>query len=109
MERFYTFVFVAGIGCFAIAFLLSMVFPWMSLKSYHGMDYQTLEQLPVLRRVYALARRRTFDVHHLGGKALDYAIGALRAAHSGLLPTYLLWFLAGVLVLIYVLTRSMLP
>ena len=45
MERFYTFVFVAGIGCFAIAFLLSMVFPWMSLSEYHGMDYQTLEQL----------------------------------------------------------------
>lgn len=45
MERFYTFVFVAGVGCFGIAFLLSMVFPWMSLKSYHGMDYQTLEQL----------------------------------------------------------------
>jgi len=45
MERFYTFVFVAGIGCFAIAFMLSMVFPWMSLQSYHGMDYLTLEQL----------------------------------------------------------------
>ena len=45
MERFYTFVFVAGIGCFAIAFVLSMVFPWMSLKSYHGMDYLTLEDL----------------------------------------------------------------
>jgi cbb3-type cytochrome c oxidase subunit II len=45
MERFYTFVFVAGIGCFAVAFLLSMVFPWMSLKSYHGMDYSTLEDL----------------------------------------------------------------
>lgn len=45
MERFYTLAFVAGIGCFAIAFLLSMVFPWLSLKSYHGMDYQTLEDL----------------------------------------------------------------
>jgi hypothetical protein len=45
MERFYTFFFVAGIGCFAIAFLLSMVFPWMSLKDYHGMEYATLEQL----------------------------------------------------------------
>lgn len=45
MERFYTLVFVAGLGCFAIAFVLSMVFPWMSLRSYHGMDYQTLEQL----------------------------------------------------------------
>ena len=45
MERFYTLTFVAGLGCFAIAFLLSMVFPWMSLGSYHGMEYQTLEDL----------------------------------------------------------------
>lgn len=45
MERFYTFVFVAGIGCFALAFLVSLVFPWMSLTEYHGMEYQTLEQL----------------------------------------------------------------
>jgi hypothetical protein len=45
MERFATLVFVAGIGCFAIAFVLSMIFPWMSLSSYHGMDYQSLEQL----------------------------------------------------------------
>lgn len=45
MERFYTFVFVAGVGCFGVAFVLSMIFPWMSLESYHGMDYRTLEQL----------------------------------------------------------------
>ncbi len=45
MERFYTLVFVAGIGCFGIAMVLSMVFPWMTLGSYHGMDYQTLEDL----------------------------------------------------------------
>jgi len=45
MERFYTLVFVAGLGCFAIAFLLSFVFPWMSLGSYHGMDYRTLSEL----------------------------------------------------------------
>ncbi len=45
MERFYTFVFVAGIGCFAVAALLSMIFPWRSLSGYHGMDYRTLEDL----------------------------------------------------------------
>ena len=45
MERFTTFVFVAGLGCFAIAIVLSMVFPWLSLSSYHGLDYQTLEEL----------------------------------------------------------------
>lgn len=45
MERFYTFVFVAGIGCFAVAFILSLVFPWASLKSYHGMEFKTLDDL----------------------------------------------------------------
>ena len=45
MEKFYTLFFVAGVGCFAIAALLSLVFPWMTLGSYHGMDFQTLEDL----------------------------------------------------------------
>ncbi|MFT5284190.1 MAG: cytochrome c oxidase cbb3-type subunit 2 [Planctomycetota bacterium] len=45
MERFYTLTFVAGIGCFALAFVLSIVFPVMSLSNYHGMEYQTMEQL----------------------------------------------------------------
>ena len=45
MEKFYTLFFVAGVGCFAVAALLSLVFPWMTLGNYHGMDYQTLEDL----------------------------------------------------------------
>jgi len=45
MERFYTFVFVAGIGCFGVAFVLSMVFPFMTLADYHGMDYRTIEDM----------------------------------------------------------------
>lgn len=45
MERFHTIFFVAGIGCFAIAFVLSMVFPWMTLGSYHGMEFKTLADL----------------------------------------------------------------
>jgi hypothetical protein len=45
MERFPTLFFLAGIGCFAIAAVLSLVFPFMSLQSYHGMEYRTLEQL----------------------------------------------------------------
>jgi hypothetical protein len=45
MEKFYTLFFVAGIGCFVVAIVLSMIFPWMTLHSYHNMQYQTLEQL----------------------------------------------------------------
>lgn len=45
MERFHTMFFVAGVGCFAIAFVLSMVFPWMTLGSYHGMEFKTMADL----------------------------------------------------------------
>lgn len=45
MERFYTLAFVAGIGCFAVAFVLSFIFPWMTIGDYHGVDYRTLEMI----------------------------------------------------------------
>ncbi len=45
MEKFYTLFFVAGIGCFVVAIVLSMVFPFMTLNDYQGMGYQTLEDL----------------------------------------------------------------
>jgi hypothetical protein len=34
MERFPTLFFVAGLGCFAIAAILSLIFPFMTLRSY---------------------------------------------------------------------------
>jgi hypothetical protein len=45
MERFPTLFFVAGIGCFVVALVLSLIFPFMSLKSYHGMDFLGWEEL----------------------------------------------------------------
>ena len=45
MEKFYTLFFVAGIGCFVIAIALSMIFPWLTLGDYEGMEFQTIEQL----------------------------------------------------------------
>lgn len=45
MERFHTLFFVAGIGCFVIAGILSIVFPVITLGSYHGMEFQTMEDL----------------------------------------------------------------
>lgn len=45
MERLTTIFFGAGFGFFAIAFVLSFIFPWATLSSYHGMEFRTLEQL----------------------------------------------------------------
>lgn len=71
MERFHTLVFVAGFGCFAIAFLLSMVFPWMTLGQYHGMEFATLQDL---------AARPSAEFVELAGdfpEAFESAFGAV--------------------------------
>tara|TARA_R110002126_G_scaffold6872_10_gene34735 strand:+ start:895 stop:1503 length:609 start_codon:yes stop_codon:yes gene_type:complete len=68
MERFPTLFFVAGVGCFAVAFLLSLVLPAMTLGNYHDMEYRTMEQLAAvpshefleLERVYPEAFEEAF-------------------------------------------------
>ena len=51
MERFHTVFFAAGLGCFALAFILCLIFPWMSLKKYHGMDYAGWDELTRAERI----------------------------------------------------------
>ena len=48
MERFHTLVFVAGLGCFGIAFVLSMVFPWMTLNDKQT-SYLTMAELATVQ------------------------------------------------------------
>jgi len=45
MEKFYTIIFAAGLGCFILAFVLSLVFPVISLGEYTGMEYRDMESL----------------------------------------------------------------
>ena len=72
-----------------------------------GVDfYATIEQLPVLRRVYPMARARAFDIYYLCRGGLGYFIGALRTAHTGVLPAYLRWFVIGLLVVVWVTTQT---
>lgn len=73
MERFLTLVLVAGLACFAVAFVLSMVFPWMTLDSYHGMQFQTVAEL---------ARTPSPSFHELAQKYPD----AFRSAYGAVSP-----------------------
>jgi NADH:ubiquinone oxidoreductase subunit 5 (subunit L)/multisubunit Na+/H+ antiporter MnhA subunit len=68
-----------------------------------GVDfYETIEALPVLRRMYALARRKWFDLYEGGTAVTFYVVGALRRAHTGALPVYLTWMVLGLLAVLYV-------
>jgi len=68
--------------------------------------YDSIEALPVLQRFYSLTRARAFDIYHLLRKGVNYLIQALRAMHTGVLPAYMRWFVAGLLLVVWVVTQT---
>jgi len=72
-----------------------------------GVDfYLSVEELGPLRRLYAAARRKWFDLYDVGTGVIFYFVELLRTAHSGLLPLYLTWYLAGFLALLWLLATG---
>ena len=69
-----------------------------------GVDfYRTMEEMPPFRGLFSMARRKLFDIYDVGTKMVFYCVEALRAAHTGILPMYLTWFLAGLLAILWLL------
>ena len=68
--------------------------------------YDTIEAMPVLQRFYTLTRARAFDIYHLLRKGVNYLIQALRALHTGVLPAYMRWFVAGLSLVVWVVTQT---
>jgi len=72
-----------------------------------GVDfYNTIEQLPGLQRFYALTRKRVFDIYDFLRRGSNYFIQMLRSLHTGILPVYLRWFVAGLLLVVWVVTET---
>ena len=67
--------------------------------------YDAIEKLPGFRRLYQLARAQILDVYEVGARVTAYLVGVLRTAHSGALPVYLTWFVAGLLIVLYAVTQ----
>ena len=71
-----------------------------------GVDfYSTVRDLRPFASIYEDAEKKFFDVYDLGTRLVFYFVEALRKAHSGRLPSYLTWVLAGLLVLLIVFMR----
>ena len=69
-----------------------------------GVDfYKTVETLAPMQAIYGAARKKLFDIYDVGGKATFFFVEILRRAHGGLLPMYLTWVLAGLLILLWML------
>ncbi|MGD9400859.1 MAG: proton-conducting transporter membrane subunit [bacterium] len=71
-----------------------------------GVDfYETVESMGFFSTMYRWAMKKAFDAYDIGQRISFYFVKALRAIHSGVLPEYLTWVLAGLLVLLVIMLR----
>ncbi|MBU1124536.1 MAG: hypothetical protein KKC84_00750, partial [Candidatus Omnitrophica bacterium] len=75
-------------------------------KRVTGSDfYATIKELGFLRRVYRAAEAGSFDIYEQG-KSVVFGLGKfLQYLHNGILPTYLVWTLLGMIGLFFILFR----
>lgn len=68
--------------------------------------YNTVQDIGILRRIYRLAKRKTFDPYEVGAKITFGFSRMLRYIHNGVLPTYLAWCLLGMGILFWILFKG---
>lgn len=67
--------------------------------------YNTIQELGPLKWIYSRAQKGAFDIYEQG-KVLVFAVGrSLQYLHNGVLPTYIVWTLLGMLGLFFVLVK----
>jgi len=67
--------------------------------------YDTIKEIGFFSKIYRLAEKKVFDIYNVGTKITLVFTRILRYLHNGVLPTYLVWCLLGMLILFYVLLR----
>lgn len=65
--------------------------------------YNTVKELGILKGIYAKAEAGFFDIYEQGKKLVFGIGGFFQFLHNGVLPTYLVWYLLGMLGLFYIL------
>jgi formate hydrogenlyase subunit 3/multisubunit Na+/H+ antiporter MnhD subunit len=67
--------------------------------------YNTIKELGILKGIYNKAEAGCFDIYEQG-KTIVFGVGKfLQFLHNGILPTYLVWTLLGMIVLFFMLVR----
>ena len=64
--------------------------------------YGPIKSLSFLKRLYSRAEKGYFDIYNIGKNIASNISDALSVIHTGILPTYLLWILAGLVVLLLI-------
>jgi formate hydrogenlyase subunit 3/multisubunit Na+/H+ antiporter MnhD subunit len=65
--------------------------------------YNTVKEINILSRIYKLAEAKFFDIYDVGQGLVFRVTAVLRYLHNGILPTYMVWCLLGMILMFFIL------
>ncbi len=65
--------------------------------------YKTFTEFKLFSRIYERAEAKTFDIYDLSKKAVFWLSGGLSNAHTGVLPGYVIWVCAGLVIMLLIM------
>jgi NADH:ubiquinone oxidoreductase subunit 5 (subunit L)/multisubunit Na+/H+ antiporter MnhA subunit len=68
--------------------------------------YETIRNMKGVRKIYAWADVKRFDIYDVTGTSVTGIIKFLRGAHSGVLTSYMAWFIIGLVILLLVVLST---
>jgi formate hydrogenlyase subunit 3/multisubunit Na+/H+ antiporter MnhD subunit len=65
--------------------------------------YKTFTEFGLVSKIYRKAEEKAFDIYDLSKKAVLWLSGRLSSAHTGVLPDYILWVCAGLIIMLLIM------
>lgn len=66
--------------------------------------YKTFTEFSLFSRIYRRAEAKTFDIYDLSKQGVLWLSGRLSSAHTGVLPGYVIWVCAGLILMLLIMT-----
>ena len=72
--------------------------------SYSSLEfYKTISAMKLISFFYEKARKKWFDIYHIGKEIVLGSSSVLSRCHTGILSTYLMWMILGVTIMLIIL------
>ncbi len=65
--------------------------------------YKTFTEFSFVSRIYKRAEEKAFDIYDISKHAVFWFSGKLSNAHTGLLPAYVIWVCAGLIIMLLIM------
>jgi len=65
--------------------------------------YKTFTEFSLFSKIYKRAEEKAFDIYDLSKHAVLWLSGKLSSAHTGVLPGYLIWVCAGLIIMLLIM------